>query len=72
MIKFSVNTSDTTVSCRANHGWSFLTKRALHGITIYPTHSDDNNVLILQHGITLEQKMIPAVSFQNQKRVYAG
>lgn len=71
LMKFAVNSSDITVVAREGHGYNFLTNRVQNGITIYPTHETDD-IIIIHHGITLEQKLIPSVTYQIQRHVYAG
>ena len=71
LIQFIVNKSDTTVTSRDGHGFNFLTNSAMNGITLYPTYQEED-VIMQQHAITLEQKIVPSVRFQKLRRLYAG
>jgi len=63
-VSFGMNQSDGTT------GWTGLT----NGYTIYPVHQTELNMidLVQVSPISLDHKMIPTITFQNQKRIYKG
>ena len=61
-VSFSINHSDTTT------GWKGLAG----GYTVYSTHKSDMDIIMDVHSVSLEHKMIPTITYQNEQRRYAG
>ena len=61
-VSFAMNDSDVT------SGWNSRSD----GLSIYPTHKMDYDFVLEDHSSPIEHKMIPAITLQNQKRIYAG
>jgi len=63
-LSLGLNQSDGTT------GWTGLTS----GYTLYPSHGSELNMInmVKVSPISLDKKMIPTITFQNQKRIYQG